>query len=246
MSCHNAAFATLILPDAHGVRRLPYLRSAERVLGAGAQIPVRLGFDTATGANHMLLVQTEEQGEFGPAVRLSIHDPDGLPVSGAQAEAVLQDIVLDALRYSDCDIIEWCATGRLIERDEFLSLCGIDPEVFAEESDLDEPTELHDLRSHLVKDHAASAMPSAAVRGIPILTALSKPDPEQSRLGATGWLMTGLLSLVSLPTAAALSLMGLVRGMEFRLATQVLSVTALFVALGNTEAINRFVMAALH
>ncbi|WP_417720484.1 hypothetical protein [Salipiger sp.] len=64
---------------------------------------------------------------------------------------------------------------------------------------------------------------------------LAGSDPERRRMALTSWLMAGILATLSLPVAASLVVVGLVRGMDFRLATQALSLTALFVVLENTN-----------
>jgi hypothetical protein len=47
--------------------------------------------------------------------------------------------------------------------------------------------------------------------------------------------MTGVLSVVATPIGVATAVVGLGRGLDFRLVTQILSVTALFAVLQKTD-----------
>ncbi len=60
-------------------------------------------------------------------------------------------------------------------------------------------------------------------------------DAEEIRMGTAGWMMSGLLAVICFPMAVVVWITSLRRGMDFRLTTQVLSVTMLFVALQNSS-----------
>lgn len=74
----------------------------------------------------------------------------------------------------------------------------------------------------------------------------ARRDPAERRLTIAGWLMTGMLAVLSMPVAAALVVVGLLRGMDFRLAVQALSVTALFAVLQNSGSLSVILQKVLH
>ncbi|WP_425101250.1 hypothetical protein [Tropicibacter sp. S64] len=67
---------------------------------------------------------------------------------------------------------------------------------------------------------------------------MAEQDADQKRLGAAAWLMSGMLAVVCFPVAAIVWLSAIWKGIDFRLTTQVLSVTMLFVALANSNRIH--------
>lgn len=55
-------------------------------------------------------------------------------------------------------------------------------------------------------------------------------EPQERRLSLAAWLMTGMIGMVHLPIAVMLSIIGLVRGLNYRSVTRVLTGVALFAA----------------
>ncbi|MGH1413212.1 MAG: hypothetical protein ACRBB0_06945 [Pelagimonas sp.] len=58
---------------------------------------------------------------------------------------------------------------------------------------------------------------------------------QSSRMSAAGWLIAAIVSIVSLPVGIAMFIIGIFRGMDFRLVSQVMIVTILFTVLYNTD-----------
>jgi hypothetical protein len=82
---------------------------------------------------------------------------------------------------------------------------------------------------------AAAAQPEVSPRHGKTLVKLAPQEPEARRIECAGWLMTGAVGVFSVPVAVFLSIVGLFRGMDFRLVSQAAAVTALFVVLYNTD-----------
>ncbi|WP_136442299.1 hypothetical protein [Pacificoceanicola onchidii] len=75
---------------------------------------------------------------------------------------------------------------------------------------------------------------------------MEEQEPEEKRMNAAGWLMSGILAVVYFPAAAFLWIVALFKGMDFRLSTQVLSVTLLFLALANSNRLHNILGSVLH
>ena len=102
-------------------------------------------------------------------------------------------------------------------------------------------------RIRSVGHHARSARVFACLKRIPrgiaqriaaLKTRVAALEPVDLRMGAASFAMTGLIAMVSLPVAAAVSVVHLMRGPDFRLTTQALSVTALFVGVESSVGLN--------
>ncbi|EPX81451.1 hypothetical protein [Salipiger mucosus] len=65
----------------------------------------------------------------------------------------------------------------------------------------------------------------------------SNMTPGEWRLSLASWLMAGMVATLSMPIAGALATIGLLRGMDFRMVTQVLTVTSFFVVLHDADMI---------
>jgi hypothetical protein len=79
-------------------------------------------------------------------------------------------------------------------------------------------------------------MPPAAADTAPAPTQTA--SPQKSRITAAGWLLSAVTAIIFLPMGIAMFLVGLYRGMDFRLVTQVMVVTGLFALLYNTDRLN--------
>ncbi|MFW2545028.1 hypothetical protein ACN2XU_20545 [Primorskyibacter sp. 2E107] len=98
----------------------------------------------------------------------------------------------------------------------------------------EEQVATQDLRDLLSEDDVRD--PKEAYNPLARMKArMAEAEPEEKRLSFAGWLMSGVLAVVFFPAAVFLWITALWRGMDFRLTTQVLSVTILFVALANSN-----------
>ena len=262
-------YAGLILPDATGLDPVPFLQVAEQVLHRldpvdGGSPNVSRAQGSVMGGSFGLHVCPEEDSEFGPRVVLEVTTRDGEVPTDETAAKILSDTVLASLDFSDADIIEWYAPDTLIDRDDFIRLRSyVSPRradvanavLFPDEEAAEQSAELKTEDQHLAMDlrhvltesgEDAQNNESLGVRITTFPKRVKAQDPAELRLSLASWLMTGLLALVSFPVAAAMFIIGISRGMNFRLATQALSVTMLFVVLANTDSVSRMVYQILH
>lgn len=91
------------------------------------------------------------------------------------------------------------------------------------------------------------AFPETDAPEIPAARPLPERDtPEERRLRSAGWLMIGALGVFSAPVAAFVYIISLFRGLQFRLVSQSLAVTALFAVLYNTDRLQQMLRAVVH
>jgi hypothetical protein len=119
--------AALNLPRTHGTKIRSVLAAAARVLAArdarddGA--PVRLPHRNAVhGARLAVHVRLDGDSDAGPRLLIEVVDRRGGDVEAAAA--ILSHVVLDVLRGCPADVIEWGASGALIQRDDFITLAS--------------------------------------------------------------------------------------------------------------------------
>jgi hypothetical protein len=220
-------YAALVLPDTARPDPRPVIEAAVRALalhdpradGAPVRNPRK---HSVHGETLGLRVTPQHTAGQAPRLLIELFDRDGAIVAetadapeNRTAVAVLAEVVSAGLRNSEAQAVEWAAPGALIPRAEFMALHGyVSPRRgtpgTTPEARRDAP------RGRLGAWFAAQALPRA---------------PGQARYRAAGWALTALLATVSLPVALVVSVVGLVRGMDFRLSAQVLVVTLLVMAL---------------
>ncbi len=269
MSGNAIPYAGLILPDTTGLDPAPFLNVAQQVLQrldpVDGDLPRVMQKQAAVmGGRFCLHVVPEEGSDFGPRVLLEVTMHDGTAPTDETTAKILSDTVLESLDFSEADIIEWYAPDTLLDRDDFVRLRsyvsprraeasdvnGFCDELFAHHEDdaaAEEQALSMDLRNALTAaDGGDGTGQSVTQRITSIPERVKAQEPEEFRLSLAGWLMTGVLALVSFPVAAAVFIIGIMRGMNLRLATQALSVTMLFVVLANTDSVSRMVYQILH
>lgn len=238
MCINGFPIAALILPDNDGLDPAPYLNDAGELLSEYERLPVRLLNDRIIGEDMIITVSTREDGDFGPQVELAILTHDGLPADHEDARTMLAELILRSAQHSSFDLIAWQSGETLSEREAFVSHCaalGVTGQ---------HRTELNELRDVLTAPQEPEEPADPQSSG-PLLTRRPDTPPQASRINAAGWLMTATLAIVNLPVATALTIVGLGRGMDFRLVAQVLSVTMLFVVLSNATSLDKIVDAVM-
>ncbi len=220
--------------------------------------------DTVNGGFFGLRVTPQEDSDYGPRMVLEVVTSEGTPTEDEAAAQILSDTVLSALKESPADIIEWYSPDVLLDAEDFVRLRSyVSPKrgrikpsvptpaeqtkVLPEPAPLPEPisetlvlndqfreeplerdilTELYETSEHALTspDTAAEIDPS--------------DQAKSSRMSAAGWLMASIVALVSFPVGVAMFIIGLYRGMDFRLVSQVMVVTILFAVLYNTDRLN--------
>ncbi|WP_375258869.1 hypothetical protein [Citreimonas sp.] len=228
MTASRTLYAALSLPEAGAPSPTPGLEAAAAVLAAhdarsdGA--PLRNPRKASVHGGSLSLRATAEDGRL----LFEVFGPDGAPVGQGPcmprdrvAVAVLAEAVAAVLRGSDSGSVEWAAPGAMIDRTEFLSLHAyVSPRRRGRTAT---PT--------LAPDAAQAAAMEDGPIGRLLARQMRARSPLEARLGAAGWALTALLATVSLPVAALVSVVGLARGMDFRMTAQALIVTLLVMAL---------------
>lgn len=212
-----------------------------------------------------LRVTAQEYSDYGPRMVLEVVTKDGTPTEDEAAAQILSDTVLFALKISSADIIEWYSPGVLLDAEDFIRLrsyvspkraatslgtdrlqtvqLGATDRVdqaapFMLEDALPCPTSPKSDTLSALYDMPADDldMPPAAADTAPAPTQTA--SPQKSRITAAGWLLSAVTAIIFLPMGIAMFLVGLYRGMDFRLVTQVMVVTGLFALLYNTDRLN--------
>ncbi|MBV2361379.1 hypothetical protein KUH32_16565 [Thalassococcus sp. CAU 1522] len=252
MFAKEQAYAALILPDLQGLEAESSASASTRVLTKASPGNRAERFATDDGAivlcgQWAIRISVQPDSDYGPRILLEPLDRDGGEVPEDVASRLLSDIVLETLADSPADIIEWYAPETLIGRDDFIKLRRFVDVDFTDLTDLiaEDLPEFEDGPFPEVSEDLDD--PTQIKRRLDRLQAeLAAIDGPALRIGAASWMMTAVLAIVALPVAAALAVVGLVRGMDFRLASQVMSVTMLFAALENTDSLNRVLNQILH
>ncbi|SDY09279.1 hypothetical protein [Citreimonas salinaria] len=234
MTASRTLYAAIAIPDAGGLWLKTGLDAAATALalhdprdGAPLRHPRK---PAVHGGALSLRVTSQEGGARGHRLLFEIFGPDATPVGREPATprdrvavAVLADVVATTLRLSGAPDVEWAAPRATIGRDEFLSLHDYVSPRRARR------TARAALRTGGAALHAESSLRRAFARWRPRRG--DAPSPHEARLGAAGWALTALLATVSLPVAALISVVGLTRGMNFRMTAHALVVTLLVMAL---------------
>lgn len=232
-----------------------------RPVGVPKRSPKR---NAVLGNRYGLRVRADATGDYGPRIIIDILTRDGGPVPEQFGAKLLSDTVLAALEHSPADTIEWYSPDTLLDAEDFIQLRSyvtprrrrIKPEdadlatlhavedlMHEAESYPDEPEpvarsseqiETQDLRDLLTEPDETD--PNESYNPLERMKArLAEQEPEEKRLGLAAWLMSGMLAIVCFPVAVVVWISAIWRGIDFRLTTQVLSVTLLFVALANSN-----------
>ncbi len=261
MDTQEKPYAGLILPDEEGLDLKPYFDAARRVLRRLDPIE-RLGTRSSCskrivrGERYGIRFTPETDSDYGPRMNLEVIARGGKIADEEFAARLLSDLVLETLDHCDADVIEWYAPEVLIDRDDFIRLRRyVSPRRSAEFGDVDELSRSGQFNEALcamdrtdVDDAAAPPDPERQPNRLvaALRSRFSGASAGEMRMSAASWAITGTLALVAFPVAVALSIVGLVRGMDFRLSTQALSVTMLFVALDNSDNLTRVVSSVIH
>lgn len=233
----KAPYAALYLPDAAAPDLMQLLKTAGKTLLAhdnrsGRPLLVSRRRLALMG-DRMGLTLTHFDGKRGtPRIVLRVLSRDGGLASGPRAIALLLEVVRRLSPLCAATEIEWLSPRtRLapetlpdqLTRPPRKQLAPIDPE--AEKLLVEGIRDA--MAATLAAQPAAAAKPARASLPVPV----PRPEAARPRLIQAGWLMTGLLAMIYFPVALVLAAVGLRSGMDFRLATQVLSVTVLTTSL---------------
>lgn len=250
MDNNKLAYAALVLPDAGPCALDPYVTTATTVISeldpmadGGASVAPNL--NTVMGARFGAHVWFDSEGDYGPRVVFDLMVRDGVDLPMDDAAQILADIVLDALDFSDADIVEWFAADTLYDREDFQNLrVYAAPEKAQRAFEELGPTDGAEFRN-VLKEDAEEAIDQRANFADRVNRLKDMPGSE-IRMKSAGWAMTGVLATVVTPVGAAMAVMGLLRGMEVRLVARVMGVTGLFMALHHTDALNRVLRQLLY
>jgi hypothetical protein len=248
MQPDETSFACLILPDARPVRLDPALHAAAGVLDRhdpDPRRPVRIRRDrqAVLGPRLGLRMRQEDDSAYGPRLVVEVLHRPGTATDTHTTARLLSDAILAVLSHCDADLIACHGDGTLIDREDFIRRCRMArPEQdsaaasHAKGAEAPGPGDASLIAPEQRATAARAPVRQFAALAGTLRTRIAARQPAQLRLGAASWAMTGMLCFLSVPVAAALAVFGLLRGMDFRLTTQTLSVTMLFVALQNAQA----------
>ncbi|MFW2587606.1 hypothetical protein [Sagittula sp. SSi028] len=257
-------YAGLILPDSSQLDPGPYLDSAAAVLDRLDHIPGAVPHRPAHGSKVFgrrfgIIAIPEEDSDYGPRMLLEIVNTDGSIPTDERVATILSDVVLACLDHSDADILEWYAPDVLLDREDFVRLRSyvsprrmpdLDPAI--EDQLFENDALTASLAETLYPDVEEPAAPVEEDRP-KVTDRLAKyrityePEaPEKRRMSIAGHLLTGVIGILYLPLAIALYILTLGRGMDFRLVSQALVVTALFTVLYNADRLNGVMLSMTH
>ncbi|MCR8550258.1 hypothetical protein M4578_20750 [Salipiger sp. P9] len=254
MDAPDYPYAGLILPDhaAFDIRKC--LAAAAGVLarldGASGQPVRRSKKRPAVMADRFgIAVRPPRAEDTRPRATLRLISRDGAQPEGEQAAHILAQIVLSVLERCPADQIEWFSSDSVIEAEDFIRLHSyVSPRrKTLAPIERDEEQALADsIRAAMLQaeaeaantardtQEAATTIGKAAetVYGRAVDPEMDTPLPARSGGGMTG--------LVLAPVSALRWGIGLLRGMDFRLATRILSLTALVAVLHNSNFVGNF------
>jgi hypothetical protein len=272
MSASEYPYAGLVLPEHKDLDPLPYLASAARVLARLDPIPeihpsTRARGNKVFGQRYGIAVMPEEESDYGPKVVIELVTVDGELPDDERAARILSDAVLEMLSHSSADILEWYSPDVLLDRDDFIRLRSyVSPRRLQEVDEVIEDTLFQDerLASDLRESHSGDHSDEASVaqahprkaqdQGGSIGDRLAackiqlepQASPKRRYISAAGYLIAGVIGILSLPVGVFVFIVSLVRGVDFRLISQAIVVTALFTVLINAGRLGPFVNAVLH
>lgn len=214
------------------VRALPAMREAQET------------FDRMSALDRQARINESRHMKAARARgRLSItvgwHGPAGTD-PGQRPAGILADLIHEAVMQAPIDYVAWLSKEVLLTPEEFLSACHapapVSPSATRAARNLAD-----EMLSRPVDDPLTDRlMEQLPGRGFgDARQGFQTPDgdiPEAEVLPSqplrlASWAMTGTVATLSLPVAAAVAVISLGKGEDFRLNTQALSVTGLFAAL---------------
>ena len=172
-------------------------------------------------------------------------------------ESLLAYLMIDLVRTHNPAVVEWLDQSTLLPSDEFLSCFEMCPEtrvVTPKRPILTKParrfatvraaarsakTAGANMQTHFVPltsglDWSSAQVALAHAYRIPVnedAQPATQSDRPSDPLRLATWAMSGVVACIALPVALSLFIINLLRGEDFRLNTQALSVTGLLVAL---------------
>lgn len=265
MSVTSRAYAALILPDTMDLDTGLYKPCVYDAIAANdiADDGTPLVSDARgiiAGDTFCIQMIAQEDSDYGPRL-MFVAFAHALAGKDAQERMhrLLADIVRRALPMCDADFVEWLDTDCLMERDEFLEAgsyvsqrraitsqeCRNKQTLQAmhdmQEQDGAEITLARTFRDAPIEPEPLTPMEKLRERAHQTRLKLSEQTEEgaNARLGMASWALAGVTATLCLPVAAFLGVMGVLRGMDFRLAAQAMTVTGVFVALENHEMVSK-------
>jgi hypothetical protein len=213
------------------------------------------------GDSLCVTVEPQPISDFGPRILFMASAAPDARFSPERAARVLSQTVLVSLKVSNADIVEWFAPDMLFDAEEFIRLRSYvsprrtsstlsEPDA-PDEAEEEEEDETPKLRQFLPIPPAATGNANLAAmfdgpeyedtvpephsqlteRLLAQCDALRHTESSVLRMSAANWAMTGTVACISPPMGASMTVLGLVRGLEFRRVTQALTLTAFFVLL---------------
>ncbi|WP_353471914.1 hypothetical protein PVT71_11450 [Salipiger sp. H15] len=229
----KAPYAALYLPDAATPDLVELLKTAGKTLLAhdnhsGRPLLVSRRRHALMG-DRMGLCLTHFDGRRGtPRIVLRVLSREGGLASGPRAIALLLEAVRRLSPLCAATEIEWLSPRTRLAPETLPDQLTRPPRKRLAPID----AEAEALLAAGIRDAMAATL-SLPERRVPQTLPVVQPDPAQKRLAQAGWAMTALAAMISFPVALVLALVGLRRGMDFRLATQVLTLTVLGASLRN-------------
>ncbi len=178
------------------------------------------------------------------SITVGWHGTDGTD-PGQRPAGILADLIYEVVMQAPVDYVAWLSEEVLLTPGEFLSAyegpsaaakparADTDPQAHAEPSE----TSLSDgveepLTERLMDELPLRGFGSAAPRfRTPETDVPEAEEVPSDQLRLASWAITGTVATLSLPVAAAVAVVSLGKGEDFRLSTHALSVTGLFAAL---------------
>lgn len=251
MQFNSLTYAGFILRDASTLDTEPYLDAATEILteldprpDGGVRRSTAKGL--VLGHRYGMKVHAEQDGDFGPRIVVSVVGRPNSDADEAGAANILSDTVLVALNHSDADIVEWGAPDVLIGADDFVRLRTYVSPRRKTDTEIMEEALSTEFRAALYECSETEPEASFAAKRLQDLQdKLKETDGAELRLTGASWAMAAMLGVIALPVGAALAVIGILRGMDFRLASQAMAVTGLFFALENSQSFNQWLTVVL-
>ncbi len=261
MSLVEYPYAGLILPDSQDLDPGPYLDTAAKVLARLDAIPGAVPHRSAHGSKVLgrrygVVVVPEEDSDYGPKMVIEVITVNGEMPDEEKGARILSDVALACLDHSSADILEWYSPDVLLDRDDFIRLRSyVSPRRMIE---VDEETEdalfENENITQGVRDNLYGAPTPVPLEERPTVTdrlaryriTMAPQSPERRRLSAAGYLIAGALGVIYFPIAVFIYVISLARGIDFRLVSQAVAITALFAALYNADRLGRVIGALVN